>query len=204
MAIQFHCPSCRQPIEIDDEHGGQSVACPYCQKVVSAPARSEPVVATATAQPTPPGFVPSPPSVAPFPFPTMPPAPPLPNTYATLSLMCALLIVATFCVASVAMFRRMAPKIQAAQASPSDRTAMEKLQKDMMKEMETIPAVKYASFVSLIASVAGVALAILGFTRREGRRWQAIVGVTICGLMLLCNCGGFILSLAAGAKATTG
>lgn len=204
MAIQFHCPSCRQPIEIDDEHGGQSVACPYCQKVVAAPNRSEPVVASATALRTPPGVVPSPPSVAPFPFPTTPPAPPQPNTFATLSLMCALLIVATFCVASAAMFRRMGPKIQAAQTNPNDRAAKQKLQNEMMQEMESIPAVKYASFVALFASVAGVVLAILGFTRREGRRWQAIVGVTICGLTLLCNCAGILVSLAAGAKAGGG
>ena len=37
MAIRFACPSCRQPIEIDNEWAGQSVGCPYCRKVVSAP-----------------------------------------------------------------------------------------------------------------------------------------------------------------------
>lgn len=37
MAIRFACPSCRQPIEIDNEWAGQSVGCPYCRKVVTAP-----------------------------------------------------------------------------------------------------------------------------------------------------------------------
>ncbi len=37
MSIQFECPSCRNPIEIDDEWGGQAVACPYCRKSVTAP-----------------------------------------------------------------------------------------------------------------------------------------------------------------------
>jgi hypothetical protein len=40
MAIQFHCPSCRQPIEVDGEYALKEVACPYCRKVVTAPAAS--------------------------------------------------------------------------------------------------------------------------------------------------------------------
>lgn len=40
MAIRFACPSCRQPIEVDDDWAGQSAACPYCRHVVTAPAES--------------------------------------------------------------------------------------------------------------------------------------------------------------------
>ena len=40
MAIQFVCPGCSQPIEVDDEIGGRSAACPYCQHVVSVPIQS--------------------------------------------------------------------------------------------------------------------------------------------------------------------
>lgn len=40
MAIRFNCPNCRQPIEVDDEIGGRSAACPYCRRVVSVPAES--------------------------------------------------------------------------------------------------------------------------------------------------------------------
>jgi DNA-directed RNA polymerase subunit RPC12/RpoP len=40
MAIQFVCPGCSQPIEVDDEIGGRSAACPYCQHVVSVPLKS--------------------------------------------------------------------------------------------------------------------------------------------------------------------
>ncbi len=40
MAIQFNCPGCRQPVEVDDEWAGQHVACPFCQRVVTAPAES--------------------------------------------------------------------------------------------------------------------------------------------------------------------
>lgn len=40
MAIRFNCPNCRQPIEVDDEIGGRSAACPYCRRVVNVPAES--------------------------------------------------------------------------------------------------------------------------------------------------------------------
>ncbi len=40
MAIQFNCPGCRQPVEVDDEWAGEHVACPFCQRVVTAPTES--------------------------------------------------------------------------------------------------------------------------------------------------------------------
>ncbi len=40
MAIRFQCGSCGQPIEIDDVWASKLVACPYCQKTVTAPAAS--------------------------------------------------------------------------------------------------------------------------------------------------------------------
>lgn len=40
MAVQFLCPSCHHPIEIDDEWARQTVACPFCRNTVTAPANS--------------------------------------------------------------------------------------------------------------------------------------------------------------------
>lgn len=40
MAVQFLCPSCEHPIEIDDEWASHSVACPFCRNTVTAPAES--------------------------------------------------------------------------------------------------------------------------------------------------------------------
>jgi len=40
MVIQFSCPACQQPIEVDDEWGGQHVACPFCERVVTTPTES--------------------------------------------------------------------------------------------------------------------------------------------------------------------
>ena len=40
MAIQFNCPGCQQPVEVDDEWAGQHVACPFCHRVVTTPNES--------------------------------------------------------------------------------------------------------------------------------------------------------------------
>ncbi len=40
MAIQFACPGCQQPIEVDDEWAQRQVACPYCRRTITAPAAS--------------------------------------------------------------------------------------------------------------------------------------------------------------------
>ncbi len=40
MVVQFSCPGCQQPIEVDREWAGQHVACPFCQRVVTAPTDS--------------------------------------------------------------------------------------------------------------------------------------------------------------------
>src|SRR5687768_10334479 len=63
MIIRFQCPSCRQPLEIDQQWAGQSVACPYCKRVVSAPSSStwHDQTEIPTARPAAPGFSPPPP-----------------------------------------------------------------------------------------------------------------------------------------------
>lgn len=40
MAIRFPCPFCKQPLEVDDHWAGQSVGCPFCERVVTAPEAS--------------------------------------------------------------------------------------------------------------------------------------------------------------------
>lgn len=40
MVIRFLCPSCRQPIETDDEWAEKLVACPFCRATITAPAQS--------------------------------------------------------------------------------------------------------------------------------------------------------------------
>lgn len=62
MAVQFPCPSCQQPIEVDDNWAGQAVACPYCRRVVTAPRESNwPPADVPVASPARNAFAPPPP-----------------------------------------------------------------------------------------------------------------------------------------------
>lgn len=61
MPIQFLCPSCGHPIEVDEEWSGQSVACPFCRNTVAAPKHSTyapsetiPTARTVELEPSPP------------------------------------------------------------------------------------------------------------------------------------------------------
>jgi hypothetical protein len=38
MAIHFSCPSCRDPVIIDDRHAGKTVECPRCHRILPIPA----------------------------------------------------------------------------------------------------------------------------------------------------------------------
>ena len=40
MVVQFKCPGCGQPVEVDDEWSGKQVGCPFCERLISAPAQS--------------------------------------------------------------------------------------------------------------------------------------------------------------------
>ena len=40
MPVRFQCPSCTQPIEVDDPWAGKLVGCPYCRSTVTAPQQS--------------------------------------------------------------------------------------------------------------------------------------------------------------------
>jgi hypothetical protein len=40
MPIQFQCPGCTEPIEVDAEWALKPVTCPYCRRTVTAPAES--------------------------------------------------------------------------------------------------------------------------------------------------------------------
>lgn len=37
MPIQFRCPGCSQPIEVDDPFAGKAAQCPYCRRVITVP-----------------------------------------------------------------------------------------------------------------------------------------------------------------------
>lgn len=188
MPVQFHCSACSKPIEVDDEFAGQAVTCPYCRNVMHAPAGQAPLAATSGAT-----GVPSPQV---FPGSTLPPSgqPSKSNWFASAALLCAILLIVLFCIATAGwskVVRDIAPDMQ---VKPEQ---MPQLLERTSKE----PLLVVSSFLMLLDAILGVLFGILGLTRRTGRRWQAIVGLVVCGLMLACSCLSIIMnyaSLAAG------
>jgi hypothetical protein len=48
MSISFACPECAAPIEVADEHAGQSGQCPRCQRVIEIPTPTKILTSKAT------------------------------------------------------------------------------------------------------------------------------------------------------------
>lgn len=203
MSIQFACASCRQPIEVDDELANQAVTCPYCRNVVTAPATS----LAAPPAPPPPASGVGLPSAAPRPVEYGVPPLPKPNKAASFSLICAVICLLSTCVvmvpglgATMTAIRKVAPDGNMQGREKDLNEAMTKA----MQEFLSKPWIRVHGFVVLFFAVAGVILGILGLTRGEGRRWQAVSGLTVCGLFLACQCLGMIGSLMPGAAVGPG
>jgi len=47
MDIEFECPSCQQPLAVDQLHAGLEASCPHCQSTIAVPAATMPAVAAA-------------------------------------------------------------------------------------------------------------------------------------------------------------
>jgi DNA-directed RNA polymerase subunit RPC12/RpoP len=47
--IQFQCEHCRQPVRVDDKHGGKRGRCPHCDEVVLIPPKGTAIEALAAA-----------------------------------------------------------------------------------------------------------------------------------------------------------
>ncbi|MCK6456443.1 MAG: hypothetical protein L6Q92_07935 [Phycisphaerae bacterium] len=181
MPIQFRCPSCRQPIEIDDAFGGQAVGCPFCQKVVTAPTASEPEAAA---------FMPSaaaPPSTSvELGYPAAV-SQPRPNWPASAGLVAAGVVVVAVGILFV-LSASLASRIKGIETSEG--------QSELIKQLQSHPAVLPLSIVTLIADLSGLVLSIIGLRPGyQGRKWQAAIGLTICGLLIIVQCLGVVQGL---------
>src|SRR5262245_10651089 len=174
MAIQFGCASCGKPIEVDDEFALQAVTCPYCRAVVKAPSAG-----LAGGPPMAAPVPPMPGGVRPEVMGYSPAAPPLPNRFATAGLMFAIVILLCLCVSMGSLFSEVQKKF------PDGKVNQSQMQ-EVMQEAVKKPMFMACSWTIVTAAVIGLILSILGLTRRQGRKWQAVVGVTICGLSVTC------------------
>jgi hypothetical protein len=210
MAIQFRCPGCSQPIEVDDVHAGQAAACPYCRRVVNVPSestlgREPPGVArgveheearergaAAPHDASVPGASPAPPlpgglHVGPAPGPRDQAA----RTFGNYALICTVIAVLLFAVVfiySVAAIGQEMMKDPTSQPSP-ERIA--EIQEDLLANQW----LQGTQIVIAVLSLVGVILAAVSLKQSPRSNWRAIVSVVICGLFVLCVCSGVVLSV---------
>jgi endogenous inhibitor of DNA gyrase (YacG/DUF329 family) len=205
MAIQFQCPGCQQPIEVDSEHAGRVAACPYCQRVVTVPPESTyRPEALAAARPTaaPLGAV-----AAERPFPAaeglhvganIRPGERAARVMGAYALLCAGLVIALFIgmlVPAVAALTNRLSLWSATQPSGSQPSPAEisEIQRDLMKDL---PAHKWFLPLSCgaeVATVLGLALSIASVARLRRGNWAGITALIICACFLFCFCAGAAL-----------
>jgi hypothetical protein len=218
MAIQFPCPSCDQPIEVDDEYGGQAAACPYCRRVVNVPTESSrdirpaaiarPTMQSAEAEPT------AQPSEAPArqEFRPEPPPPgglhvgPLPrdrdrvaSTYGTYALICTILVVllvGTIMAYGVVLIMAELGTNPTSQPTPEETV---RAQAAAMEKMFQSPWVAGLSLGAEFFAVVGLVLGIVSLRAGSRPNWKAVVSLVICGLLALCTCGTLVSSLTGAA-----
>jgi hypothetical protein len=209
MPIQFHCPGCSQPIEVDDIHAGQAAACPYCRRVVSVPTESSlgqapPVSARPTPGaadgPHPPvtesGAV-TPPRPVPGELhigPTMTHRERAAQTLGTYALIAGLLALALFAGVFVYSFSQAAPELLKNPGSQPSETQLATIE----AKLGGNPWLAAAQMGSMFFALVGVVLGITSLVQSRRRNWRATLSVVICGLLLSCVCGGFVLAAAGG------
>jgi len=221
MAIQFRCPGCSQPIEVDDDYAGQTAACPYCRRVINVPTEStlgaepssvargadhEQTPGTAGAAPqddaSPPGTPPPPPSpaglhVGPAPGPRDRAA----RTFGNYALICAVIVLLLFAVVFFYSFAAVGQEIMKDPTSQPSPERMAEIQEDLLNNVW----VQGAQLVIALLALLGVILGVVSLRQSSRGNWRAIASLVVCGLFVFCICSGVVLSLlGAGAGVPAG
>jgi hypothetical protein len=189
MTIQFQCPACSQPIEIDPEWGGQAVVCPYCRKTVTAPPESTyspgPQIPMARAPVGRTGFeliseVPAIPQYGP---------PPTRNLVAMWAMILSWASLVCMAIAKV-IFRPHYPEI--ASLAEKGKTPMEIQQAIMQQYGGVFPdwllQVSALIFLALLLWIAGLVCAMIGVRHPTRRRWAVMSLITLGFIPILACC----------------
>ena len=193
MAIQFQCPACSQPIEIDPEWGGRPVVCPYCRKTVTAPPESTyaPPAQTPVARP----------SSAVTTFEVISAAPAVPdygpplggNLIALWSMILALSSLACLVAGNLIIYAHWT-EIEPLVRLREDGKSYQELNAAFLEHFHGTPpgwliGVALVMFMSFALWAAAVVCGLIG-ARRQPRRNFAIAGLAVSGLMVLLALAG--------------
>jgi len=197
MPIQYHCPSCGQPIEVDDDAANQPVTCPYCRRISTAPpvtaanfdAKARPAAgAGATGRPIPPVSVPG----QPAPYATLPPA----DEGNKLGWWSLAFITATLLtlIPTMILSASIMAKIPATQ---SDALRMQEFQ----NQLSNHSAIHWLQGALCILPLTALTLSILSLVKGGKPKWPAYttLGILTAGILLFCL--GTVVQISMGAGA---
>lgn len=195
MAIQFRCPGCSQPIEVDDEFALRSAQCPYCRSVVAVPAISSlEIGAPVAARPVPDaGADPIPPRAEGTAAPALPPIPTSSadarqasaRWYGNLSLVATGVTLALIVLAMIRIMVVMAQGGFDPTAAPQEET---------LRRVGGDALVQAASLGMLFFALVGFVLALTSIVQARAGNWRGFVSLAICGGLLICNCATAFMS----------
>ncbi len=205
MAIQFQCPGCSQPIEVDAEHAGSVAACPYCQQVVNVPHESTyrpaEVPPARPAEFVPPGGPPGAYGA------TLPPpgglhigpvVDPRSRTARRVGIF-ALLAIA----AALVLFMTVAIMVASAFGSRPDALTPD-AQKEILQQMQEKPVWLVLIGALYVSLLAGLVLAIISVAMCRRGNWPGIAALVSSGMLMLLLCAGLVFQLMAGAAGLAG
>lgn len=174
MAIQFFCSACGQAIEVDDSAAGVAVTCPYCRKVVVAPAQTDlskpPVVS---------GPEPALVDLQP---------PPRRSVLGWIALACIAISLVCGLYAS-ARIQGLAKDLDLAN---TPRETQQKMVNERLMENPSLLLLAVGS-VCLLPAV-GVVCAIIALVIRAKPSWPAITALSLLAGAIILSCAGAILS----------
>lgn len=214
MAIQFRCPGCSEPIEVDDVYAGQTAACPYCRRVVNVPHESvlddSPLV---TARPTAegaegakaeapglsedsrsggPGQAPPPPAPGYLHIgPTRTPRERVASRYGTYGLICTALVLFLFAAFVVYYVGVLIVETGGDLTSQPSAKEMAEIQAGAMEKLITDPRIKAIRVGTAFFAVVGLVCGIISVSQHR-HNWKGIVSLVVCGLFTLCTCGDLL------------
>lgn len=203
MAIQFSCSNCDQPIEVDDQHAGQTAACPYCRTLLNVPQQStcdaQPAVTARPAEHDPAGGWTHDRDAPALPTGVEHGADPdrqrAARTYGNYALICSGITLLLLGIAVMLCMSLMVNEI----GYPPPETLNEEQVQDMLAEVLQDARVVGLSLGALFFALVGAVCAIVSLTQSARGNWRGITAVIVCGLFLLCNCSQILISLASQA-----
>jgi hypothetical protein len=213
MAIQFRCPGCSQPIEVDDVHAGQKAACPYCRRVVSVPDEStlgqgplevgRPLAGDVKAD----AGTPEAPAASRFETPAPPPSPPplgqlhvgparsprqqVASRYGTYGLICTALVLLLFAGTAVYYVGLVLGEMGGDLTSQPSSEQWVEIQTAAATKLAADPRVKAIRVGTAFFAIVGLVCGIVSVTQHR-QNWKGIVSLVLCGLFALCTCGDLV------------